>query len=202
MPTGGSNTAIGADALRSNYIGTDNVALGDSAGYLSVGSGNIFLGKNAGATETGNNKFYLGNNKTSTLLYGDIGTGQLLIGNANPAGYAFKGNRKLNVLGGMLIDSIRMAPSANWADYVFADEYQLMPLNELGNFITTNKHLPNIPTAAAVAVNGIELGEINAKLLEKVEELTLYILHQQKNIEHQQEELEMLKSRLDKMDRR
>ena len=105
------------------------------------------------------------------------------MGKPIPAGYTFKGTRTLNVLGGIITDSVRVALSSAWADYVFADNYKLMPLEDLSRFIKTNKHLPNIPTAAEVEKNGIEIGEMNAKLLEKIEELHLYILQQQKQIE-------------------
>jgi hypothetical protein len=76
-----------------------------------------------------------------------------------------------------------VALSANWADYVFNEDYQLLPLEELQNFISKNKHLPGIPTAKEVKEEGIELGEMNKKLLEKVEELTLYILDLQKQVD-------------------
>lgn len=63
-----------------------------------------------------------------------------------------------------------------WADFVFDEDYELMPLEELNEFVKTNKHLPEIPTEAEVLENGIDVGEINTKLLQKVEELTLYII--------------------------
>jgi hypothetical protein len=69
-----------------------------------------------------------------------------------------------------------------WPDYVFAKDYNLLPLSEVEQFINENQHLPNIPSAAEVAVNGIELGEMNAKLLLKVEELTLYIIQMEKRL--------------------
>ncbi len=58
-----------------------------------------------------------------------------------------------------------------------------MPLHQLERYIITNKHLPDIPTEKEVLKNGIELGEMNALLLKKVEELTLYVIEQQKRIE-------------------
>ena len=61
-------------------------------------------------------------------------------------------------------------------DYVFQPSYQLMPLSELKTYITLNNHLPNIPSAQEYAETGVDLGELNRLLLEKVEELTLYIL--------------------------
>jgi hypothetical protein len=69
-----------------------------------------------------------------------------------------------------------------WPDYVFSKNYHLMPLQEVEQFIAENQHLPNVPSAADVEVNGIELGEMNAILLQKVEELTLYIIDLQKQM--------------------
>jgi hypothetical protein len=70
-------------------------------------------------------------------------------------------------------------------DYVFQKEYKLMPLNELASYIKTYKHLPNIKSADEIAANNkqLELGDMQVKLLEKVEELTLYILQQQQQID-------------------
>jgi hypothetical protein len=70
-------------------------------------------------------------------------------------------------------------------DYVFQKEYKLMPLNELATYIRLNKHLPNIKSAEEIAANNkqVELGEMQIILLEKVEELTLYILQQQQQID-------------------
>jgi len=123
-------------------------------------------------------------------MYGDFLTGQVLLGSPQPTGYTFKGTRTLNVVGGIIADSIRVALSSGWADYVFADDYILKPLEELSSFIKTNKHLPNIPAAKEVEMNGIELGEMNAKLLEKIEELSLYIIQQNNEITTQKKQLE------------
>lgn len=65
---------------------------------------------------------------------------------------------------------------ANIPDYVFASDYNLMPLSELRAFIRKHSHLPNVPSAAEFEQTGVDLGELNRVLLEKVEELTLYIL--------------------------
>ena len=69
-----------------------------------------------------------------------------------------------------------------WPDYVFGKEYNLMPLQELEQFVNENHHLPNVPTATSVAENGIDLGEMNAILLKKMEEMTLYIIQIEKRL--------------------
>ncbi len=73
--------------------------------------------------------------------------------------------------------------AGTFPDYVFAKDYKLMPLNELENFITQNKHLPNINTAADVKENGLSLGEMQVKQMEKIEELTLYIIQLKKELD-------------------
>lgn len=78
---------------------------------------------------------------------------------------------------------VDIATSNGWADYVFENNYELMPLNELENFILKNKHLPEVPTTNEAILNGIELKEMNILLLKKVEELTLYVIQQQKEIQ-------------------
>lgn len=71
----------------------------------------------------------------------------------------------------------------NWPDYVFGNDYTLMPLNEVEEFISVNGHLPNIPKAAEVEDEGLNIGEMNRLLMEKIEELTLYIIDLQKQVD-------------------
>lgn len=79
-----------------------------------------------------------------------------------------------------------------WSDYVFAKEYKLPTLQEVENQIKEKGHLSNIPSAKEVETNGILLGEMNKKLLEKVEELTLYLIQQNKEIEQLKVEVKTL----------
>ena len=69
------------------------------------------------------------------------------------------------------------------ADYVFNSNYKLMPLHEVEKYVNTNNHLPEIPSASEIKKNGMSMGEMQNKLLQKIEELTLYIIDQQKKIE-------------------
>ena len=191
--TGNSNTADGYRALNSNTYGNNNTAMGDSSGFLSTGNKNVFLGNLAGYYETkGSNKLYLANDSNKTILYGDFSTGQVLLGKPLTTGYVFKGHRTLNVLGGIIADSMRVALSSTWADYVFADDYKLKPLEDVAKYIQSNKHLPDVPSSDEVARNGIELGAMDAKLLQKIEELHLYILQQQNEIiqQHKQNDVQ------------
>ena len=87
--------------------------------------------------------------------------------------------RSVNLL---FAEKIEVKPNA-WSDYVFYPEYELRPLPELEQYIKKNNKLPEIPSANDVQENGIDLGNMQAKLLLKIEELTLYILDLQKQID-------------------
>lgn len=90
---------------------------------------------------------------------------------------------------------VEIAQENNWADYVFDEDYDLISLEELESFIKKYKHLPEIPTEEEVLVEGVELKEMNIKLLKKVEELTLYILEQEDKINELQERVESLETK-------
>jgi len=81
-------------------------------------------------------------------------------------------------------------------DFVFDNDYNLMPLKEVDLFITKFKHLPNIPDEKTVVENGLNLGEMDALLLQKVEELTLYIIELNKKIEEQEKKIEYLQMKV------
>ena len=96
----------------------------------------------------------------------------------------------LRVTGKIATTEVCVTPTAAWCDYVFEKDYKLMPLKDLGKYVTENKHLPEIPTTAEVAKSGVNIGEINVLYLKKIEELTLYVLQQQKQLELQQKQFE------------
>lgn len=78
----------------------------------------------------------------------------------------------------------------SWPDYVFEKDYQLMPLNEVESFIDENGHLPEVPSAEEVEENGQNVGEMNKILLKKIEELTLHLIKQQRQIEELKQQLQ------------
>jgi len=80
----------------------------------------------------------------------------------------------------------------SWPDYVFEKNYKLRPLVEVENFIKLNGHLPNIPNAKTIESEGVNLGEMNKLLMEKVEELTLYLIEQNKKLLDQNTRIESL----------
>ncbi|CAM1361501.1 conserved hypothetical protein [Tenacibaculum sediminilitoris] len=115
-------------------------------------------------------------------------TGSVGIGTTDTKGF------KLGVDGKIAATEVKVATYTNWPDYVFSKEYQLPTLQEVAQHIQEKGHLQNIPSAKEVKDNGgIELGEMNRKLLEKIEELTLYTIQQQKEIEELKKENRLLK---------
>jgi len=100
--------------------------------------------------------------------------GNVGIGTSNPT-------EKLSVNGKIRAHEIKVE-TANWPDYVFRDDYQLPSLQTTEQHILAKGHLPGIPSASQVTKDGIELGEMNKKLLQKIEELTLYLIDQSKSI--------------------
>lgn len=100
-------------------------------------------------------------------------------------------DRKLHVEGNVRVTGTLKAneivASALGADFVFAPDYRLRPLTEVEQFITANRHLPEIAPAAEMEQNGVNMGELQIQLLQKIEELTLYAIEQQKQIRKQEE---------------
>ena len=84
--------------------------------------------------------------------------------------------------GTLAANNITYTANGNTADCVFEDNYHLKDLTEVEAFIKANKHLPEIPSATKVEEAGVNLAEMNKLLLQKVEELTLYLIEQQKEI--------------------
>jgi hypothetical protein len=154
-----ADTAFVISSAAGNSLGgipAKNILLNPPPSSLFLYSGNVAIG-----TTSPTAKFHV--------------NGNVLIGAGNPAtGYT------LSVNGKVICTEAKVQLNASWPDYVFGDQYLLTPLDELSRFIQTNKHLPNIPSAKVAEANGIELGDMVTKLLEKVEELTLYVIELKK----------------------
>jgi hypothetical protein len=128
----------------------------------------------------------------STYVSSDLRVGTTTL----PSGY------KLAVNGKVIATEVRIEPFSTWPDYVFDEDYYLMNLSDLEKQINENKHLPGIPSAREVAEGGFDLGDMQKRLLEKVEELTLYTIQQQKEISQQEERIVELLHRIEEIDNR
>lgn len=176
---------IGGNAIPAAQVHINNSAANDTLRITNSTTGSTKTDGLAIATtgnvvsitnmENANMTFGTNNLTRMTLLSG----GALQIGTTTtPAGY------KLYVETGILTEKIKVAlkASANWADYVFADDYKLQPLHEVETYIREHKHLPGVPSADEVVENGLDLAKMDAKLLEKIEELTLHMIQLEKEV--------------------
>jgi hypothetical protein len=178
----------------SGYVGIGttlpNVRLHVSGGAdVEPGSGGFIVTGSTTSTNIGidDNEIMARNNGAVSTLYfnndgGDVvmctSSGNVMIGTTTPAtGYI------LSVDGKVMAEEVRVQLSGNWPDYVFDEKYQLPSLYNLETAVKTNKHLPGIPSAEEMKKNGITVGEMQTKMMEKIEELTLYIISLQKQID-------------------
>ncbi|MBN2890999.1 MAG: hypothetical protein JXL97_03955, partial [Bacteroidales bacterium] len=115
---------------------------------------------------------------------GNVGIGTTEI----PIGY------KLAIDGNIICEKVKVVENITGADFVFEESYYLPPITEIEEYIKENKHLPDVPSAQEMQENGLDLAEMDILLLQKIEELTLYIIEQNKKIQKQQNELEKLKN--------
>ncbi len=116
---------------------------------------------------------------------GDSGTGtiQMVIASGGNVGIGtYSPSEKLSVNGKIAAKEIKVT-ATGWPDYVFTPSHRLPDLKEVEKYIRTNGHLPEIPAAAEVEHDGISLGDMNTKLLKKVEEITLYLIELKKENE-------------------
>jgi len=145
---------------------------GVDKGFIQLSTDNIRIGTNSSNT---NGNFVIRTGGGDRVFVDNAGNVSIATQTDAP-GY------KLRLGGKMICEEVKVKLQGSWPDYVFDKNYYRPGFPELEKFILTNKHLPNIPNAAEVAKNGIELGDMQKRLTEKVEELTLYILDLHKRI--------------------
>ncbi|WP_316800434.1 hypothetical protein [Pedobacter frigidisoli] len=149
--------AINGLKLSTGYLGEEKWA-GISGTAEDIHSNNTALSLYAGQSE-----------KMRVLANGNVGIGTL-----NP-------QEKLSVFGTIRSSEVKVS-SANWPDYVFEKGFKIGGLDELEKYIKLNKHLPEMPSAKEVEIEGIALGDMNSLLLKKIEELTLYLIEKDTQI--------------------
>jgi hypothetical protein len=201
-PSGGS-VGIGASAPNAKLQVSTNIDLGISDGFkilgfsdtkalINIGDDNLVTTKfirtsaNVMKMVTSNHLNYPFGFVGNYNFEGNVGFGVITM----PAGY------KLAVGGNIIAEKVKVRKqSAGWPDFVFKKDYKLMSLPEIEAFVNKNSHLPEIPSAAEVEKEGQDLGEMNRLLLKKVEELTLYLIEQNKEIKTIKDELKVIKEK-------
>ncbi|MXV50375.1 hypothetical protein GS399_05270 [Pedobacter sp. HMF7647] len=205
------NTQYGVPRFRVRAINNSGVATQDMFVYIKVRSVNVntnWIPLNASGNDLTVTKFlpmtndwnlYVGNPYTAdgaNLAIRAIDNGNVGIGTATP-------REKLSVNGRIRAQEVKVE-TANWPDYVFDPSHKLDGLAAVEKFIGKNGHLPGIPSAEVVEKDGIDLGDMNARLLKKIEELTLYLIQSSKDIDgmkarsdRQSKEIEDLRNELE-----
>ncbi|MFL9844173.1 hypothetical protein [Flavobacterium rhizosphaerae] len=217
---GNANAFYGRGAGNKNENGSKNVYLGSNSGFYNEGSNNIFIGYRAGFNFNYNilpsvsNKLLVDNESDNfPIIYGDFDTNKVGVnfdinnvsatsnGFPSTVGTTDLSDYQLFVNGGVLATEVRVALNSSWAwaDYVFAKDYKLPTLTEVEQYIAQNGHLPNVPSAKEVKENGIEVGEMAKIQQEKIEELTLYTIAQNKQLEAQQKQLDAQQKEIEEL---
>lgn len=186
-----SNGAVGIGlsnpaAILHVKTGAQNILFGTGS---CISSYSLSLGVNDDGVNISNNSIVRGFRfKNGNGLLMDISPGGSVgVGAPAETGYKFSVN------GDALFTKVKVKTYANWPDFVFEEKYALPTLYAVEKYLETHKCLPGIPSAAEVAAGGLDLAEMNAKLLQKVEELTLYLIEQNKKLELQQRQIDSLK---------
>lgn len=183
---GGANLDRNGDLRDLSYLSNSGKML---IGWnRSAGMGETNFISNQGPGGSGGFSFYnYTNDGDLKLLMLMNGNGNIGIG-TNPVSDRFSVDGRIRAREVVVTDM-------GWADHVFDDRYRLPKLSEVGRYIAINKHLPGIPSAKEVSENGVRVGEMQARLLEKIEELTLHMIAQEKRIDAQEKEIKIQKKR-------
>lgn len=168
------------------------VGTGYQPGVVPIGVNEVLIwgyGDMEYISPNGGHVFYTGTDQTNPKFLIDP-LGNVIIGNVSPAE-----DFKLSVAGKIHAAEIQV-DALPWPDYVFTPSYNLRTLTEVENFINQNNHLPDVPSETQVKEEGISLGEMNAILLQKIEELTLYMIEHEKRNNEQQKQIDELKKQI------
>ncbi len=191
------STGTSGDAVFRLEADTDNNNENDNP-IIELRQDGDIIGANIGFSENfGENKFGIGTRYTGTTgdqwdaFIVDVYTGNIGMGTQDPGTY------RLAVNGNVRAKEVRV--ETGWSDFVFEKDYDLPTLEEVEGHIKAKGHLKDIPSAEEVAENGILLGEMDSKLLLKIEELTLYIIDINKRTERLERENTKLKRELAKL---
>lgn len=177
--TGTVNGLFTANA-NANVGGNLAVSANASVGGNLATSGNAAVGNTLAVSNNANIGADLAVNANATVGADARINGRLIVG--NPA--STPGSHQVYVDGSIIATEVKVALQPSWPDFVFEAGYPMPDLSEWAQFIQANKHLPGVPSAADVSKSGgIELGEMNRVLLQKIEELTLLLIEQQNQID-------------------
>jgi len=162
----------------------------------------VASGRRAGQNVSGavRDKLYIENSTEvdTPLIYGDFTKDQVGINTSYiPTDPETQAPYTLAINGKAIAEEVQVMTRITWPDYVFTEDYELMPLTELEGAIETLGHLPGVPSAEEVEESGHALGKMDAILLEKIEELTLHLIDMNKDIKDLRKENTTLKNEVE-----
>lgn len=198
--TASRNVILGAYAKRNKSAGEHNVMIGRSSGYNSAGSYNVFLGYQAGYSESDSSKLYIENTSSSSpLIYGEFDNDIVTInGNLGVGTSDVPDSISLLVDSLIIAKEIAIKPNS-FPDYVFEEDYELASLSDLEKSIEALGHLPGLISSEEAINQGFDSGDLSMMLLQKVEELTLYLIALNNELDMEQDQQQILNSLLAKL---
>jgi hypothetical protein len=181
--------------LTSIVAGSKHIAIETVSGDVLIGttSGNVGIGTSAPSAQlhtTGTVRFGgLTSDSTQSRVIVSDANGNLFYRSASSLALNDVMNSDLAINGTLSAQKMKITQTGPWPDYVFSNQYKLPTLLQLEQYIKQNNHLPDVPSAAEVDKKGIDVGNNQAILLKKVEELTLYAIEQEKKLQQQNEQM-------------
>ncbi len=195
LDVSGSVSLAGNNSNLDNRNGNIPLSFLENSGKVLVGWNRTrgagetdFIGNQGGGTVGGFAFYNHDNMGLETQLMWLTGDGRLMLGLTT----GNTGNNKLAVGGGIIAEGVTVKLQGNWPDYIFNKEYHLPSLAEVKSYIDQNHHLPDIPSSNQIEKEGVNLSDMNVRLLKKVEELTLYLIEKDKNEKVMEKRLQKL----------
>lgn len=214
------NLQVGFEGANFHVDSNGDVGIGKKspAAKLDVNGAALFAGNISFGASSGrgirfwnNDNYAINMGNSSEFQYGDVTDYSIKLNMSDHANRGWTWGvdgetpiAALNTEGNMKISGKLEATTVkvtvgSFPDYVFADDYKLLSIEEVNQFIQTNKHLPNIPAASEILEKGMDIGQINVLLTEKVEELTLYTIQQQNALKSLESENTTLKTQVEEL---